>query len=390
MKKITANTLDSALTEAAKHFNCSITQIEYEVLQNPSNGIFGLWKKEAVIIATKKDGVDSVAIQDGGQTLKSQSSNNVLKNAEAENMQEDTINEAFNEKETIEKRQEQDINSKNAKQNGNENISQTYNNILSNEEEPVEIESGEDFKDDKTNDENNENINGGNINSNNINNLDNANHEITSAQMQGQNSVRNKKSQYNFDSFFYDTDSISYQDSMKQEFRPTKNIESACKEVQGELAELLRFLPLELSRIQVEPYDNHTIFILIDGLDAALLIGQKGYRYKSLSYLLFNWINTCYGYNVRLEIAQFLKNQEDMMRTYLEPIIETAKMQGKAQTKPLDGVLTHIALKMLREALPNKYIVFRENADGEKYISISEFLSRTRSNINGFGNLPKY
>ena len=80
------------------------------------------------------------------------------------------------------------------------------------------------------------------------------------------------------------------------------------------------------------------------------------------------------------------------MRAYLGPIIENAKVNGKAQTKPLDGVLTHIALKMLRNALPNKYIVFRENADGEKYISISEFISNNnmRNNIHGFGNLPKY
>ncbi|MWV61770.1 protein jag [Helicobacter saguini] len=184
-------------------------------------------------------------------------------------------------------------------------------------------------------------------------------------------------------------------DSKEQEFDLEK-MESDCKEIQAELKELLKFLPLDLSKVQVRVHDEHTLFILIDGLDAALLIGQKGYRYKSLSYLLFNWINAKYGYSVRLEIAQFLKNQEEMMHAYLQPIIETAKAEGKAQTKPLDGILTHIALKILREALPNKYIVFRDTPEGEKYITINDFLNAgmPRNSVNiGLPNIhgfPKY
>ena len=126
-------------------------------------------------------------------------------------------------------------------------------------------------------------------------------------------SIPHKKSidervQGDFDSTFYDKDSnVAWQDSTQSNAKQKKDIESICKEVQDELTELLSCLPLKLNKIHVEPYDDHTLFILIDGLDAALLIGQKGYRYKSLSYLLFNWIHTCYGLGVRLEIAQFLK-----------------------------------------------------------------------------------
>ena len=76
---------------------------------------------------------------------------------------------------------------------------------------------------------------------------------------------------------------------------------------------------------------------------------------------------------VRLEIAEFLKNQEEMIANYLIPTIENIKTYGKAQTKPLDGVLAHIAIHQLMEQFPNKYIFFRLNQDGERYIIINEF-----------------
>ena len=116
---------------------------------------------------------------------------------------------------------------------------------------------------------------------------------------------------------------------------------------------MLASLPIEIDTVEVSPYDGHYVFILLDGPDAALLIGQKGYRYKSLSYLLFNWINNCYGYGVRLEIAQFLKNQEELIRIYLAPIIQTAKEEGSAQTKNLannpNDMLAHLALRLLEK-----------------------------------------
>ena len=38
--------IEEALREASKHFECSITQIEYEIVQNNTNGFLGLFKKE--------------------------------------------------------------------------------------------------------------------------------------------------------------------------------------------------------------------------------------------------------------------------------------------------------------------------------------------------------
>lgn len=152
-----------------------------------------------------------------------------------------------------------------------------------------------------------------------------------------------------------------------------KNIAIIAGTIQKELEELLSLLPYSIHTILVEPYDENTLYIKLDGEDSALLIGKEGYRYKAISYLLFNWINHKYGLMIKLEIAEFLKNQEEMITNYLLPIIDTIKLTGKAQTKPLDGVLAHIAITQLREQFPNKYIAFRLTHDGQRYIIINEF-----------------
>ncbi len=376
MKKISANTLEAALLEASQYFNCSLTQIEYEILQNPSNGIFGFCKKEAIIVANKKQATQTEATNTHIDTTQHKPMEQVHEYTQAKiDTPSNTIHDNYtpavdpNIKDTQHTYNHTEV----AKSTYGDNYKQnTFTNTMQVEsQEHRETTALSHVK---------------------IAQQDSMQKNVKTHDWQS--SSIDEKVRSDFDTSFYDKDSdIPWQDSPKTTLQHTKSIESTCQEVQAELTELLQCLPLELNKIQVTPHDEHTIFILIDGLDAALLIGQKGYRYKSLSYLLFNWINTCYGYGVRLEIAQFLKNQEEMMRAYLEPIIESAKIHGKAQTKPLDGVLTHIALKMLRDALPNKYIVFRETAEGEKYITISEFLNtfnNVRNNIHGFGNLPKY
>src|SRR5574344_571933 len=120
-------------------------------------------------------------------------------------------------------------------------------------------------------------------------------------------------------------------------------------------------------------YDDETIFIEFLGEDSALLIGKEGYRYKALSYILFNWINDKFGLMLRLEVAEFLKNQEAAICLYLEPVIEIIKEKGSFKTKPLDGILVHIALKRLREEFPLKYVAVKTNVKGEKYVLVNEY-----------------
>ena len=150
------------------------------------------------------------------------------------------------------------------------------------------------------------------------------------------------------------------------------DIEKAILEVKAGLGALFKTGCFAIDRIEVSKFDDETIDIIIDGADAALLIGKEGYRYKALSYMLHNWIYPKYGYYIRLEIAQFLKNQEEMISVYLKDVIEKAKANGKAQTKPLDGVLVKIALEQLREAFPDKYVGVRSSRHG-KFVIVNEY-----------------
>ena len=76
---------------------------------------------------------------------------------------------------------------------------------------------------------------------------------------------------------------------------------------------------------------------------------------------------------LRLEIAEFLQNQEESIGRYLINVYETIDRDGRAQTKILDGVLVQIALKELRAKYPQKYVVIRSTRDGLKYIIINDY-----------------
>ena len=150
------------------------------------------------------------------------------------------------------------------------------------------------------------------------------------------------------------------------------SLDNILLEIRAGLDRLLKASSFDIDIVELSIYDSDTIYIKLDGGDAALMIGNEGYRYKALSYLLFNWINARYNKGIRLEIAEFLKNQESGMSLYLSTIIERVELIGKAQTKPLDGVLVKIALEQLRQRFPDKYVGIK-NSDEGKFIVINDF-----------------
>ena len=151
------------------------------------------------------------------------------------------------------------------------------------------------------------------------------------------------------------------------------DIDDVAREVKREINTLFSKTCFELNEIDVTVYDDNTLMIDFNGADAALLIGKEGYRYKALSYMIFNWINAKYGYQLRLEIAEFLKNQEESITRYLVGVCENIDRDGKAQTKILDGVLVQIALKQLRDQYPDKYVAIRSTREGAKFIIINGY-----------------
>ena len=55
MKKFESNCLEKVYELATAEFNCSITELEIEVIQQPSKGFLGFGKKNAIIEVCYKD-----------------------------------------------------------------------------------------------------------------------------------------------------------------------------------------------------------------------------------------------------------------------------------------------------------------------------------------------
>jgi len=165
----------------------------------------------------------------------------------------------------------------------------------------------------------------------------------------------------------------SFVSDQEENIKEDSNLIEISQKVKKEINELFQSICFKIDEIEVSVYDENTLQIDLKGEDAALLIGKEGYRYKALSYMIFNWLNTKYHLGLRLEIAEFLKNQEEAVQRYLLSVYESIDKDGHAQTKILDGVLVQIALKELREKYPEKYVVIRSTRDGFKYILVNDY-----------------
>jgi spoIIIJ-associated protein len=286
MIKIESLTLEEAYKNAASSLECSVTQLNIEVIQYPSKGILGLFKKTAIIVATKKH--EEPVKTPPAITPQIKSTQKQTQKVESQTKVSPTVTSAPS--------------------------------VLNDTIMPESFVSMQDEDDD------------------------------------------------NYYEPVYADD--SYDDDFEEEAPSMDEIALAIKE---EVNALFKTICFDIQEIEVRAYDATTLLIEFKGEDAALLIGKEGYRYKALSYMLFNWINTKYQVGLRLEIAEFLKNQEEAVSRYLENVKEIVTKDGRAQTKILDGVLVQIALKELREIYPDKYVAIRSTKDGLKYIIINDY-----------------
>ena len=155
---------------------------------------------------------------------------------------------------------------------------------------------------------------------------------------------------------------------------PTKFVDGdTIQDIETKINDLFAHSCYDIDKIKVSLIEDNVVFIEFSGKDSALLIGKEGYRYKALSYILFNWLNKVYGLTLKLEVAEFLQSQELAIEKYLEPIIENVHRNGSGKTKPLDGILVHIALTKLRDVFPNKYVAIKTNQRGDKFVIINEY-----------------
>ena len=322
MIKIEAVTLEAAYKDAASKLECSVTELNIEVIQVPSKGLFGLFKKPAVIVAVRET---------SSQTL-----SRGLKEEKKLSTHEKTNSKTNDRSEENEFHKTSDNRLKQEDKLLNDTASKTV--------EKVQASKNVDLKE--------------NLERHELNDTIMPNSFVS---IQDEDDARDVE----VDNYLAD-----YEDE-----ESAHDMTQIANSVEIEINELFDLTCFEIDAIEVSPYDENTLLVEFKGKDAALLIGKEGYRYKALSYMLFNWINTKYQVQLRLEIAEFLKNQEESISKYLVGVCENIDRDGRAQTKILDGVLIQIALNELRERYPDKYIVIRSTRDGLKYIIINDYHS---------------
>ncbi len=341
MVKIEAESLESAYSLAASKLSCSITQLNIEVIQAPSGGILGFFKKKAIIVATSNAPVnvevkpEPVAAPEPAKTPEAKEEETAAPK-EAVQKQERTEKELAY-RQTSKRRPKPQPKSKPSRNDiilpasfvTDQEDDYDGSDIYDDEDETIYV--GEETEIcDKSHDEI---------------------HELL------ENSSRAVRNSHAVDNFF------------EESCRPSE----VAAEIKEKIDALFKHACFDIDEINVCEHDDKTVLVEFSGKDAALLIGKEGYRYKALSYMLYNWINATYQLQLRLEIAEFLKNQEEMICKYLEGVYENINRDGRAQTKILDGVLVQIALRELRASYPDKYVAIRSTRDGAKFIIINSF-----------------
>lgn len=349
MVRIEAETLEGAYSQAAKKLSCSITQLNIEVIQVPKSGLFGMFKKQAIIVAAcktvetepktkpeyerKAEPLAKLEVVVKSEPLKRAPQIKVEPKAKSE-----PLRVSKNEKPKPQVAKEL----KRAHPSHSEIIMPASfvtdqeeddydgSDIYADEDEEVYI--GEETE------------------------ISDASHDEIHKQLVSTYSS-SATSKQAIDNFFEESCTPS----------------EVAAEIQDKVDLLFKNICFDIDAIKVCQYDEKTILIEFTGKDAALLIGKEGYRYKALSYMLYNWINATYQLQLRLEIAEFLKNQEEMICKYLEAVYANIDRDGRAQTKILDGVLVQIALRELRTAYPDKYVAIRSTRDGAKFIIVNSF-----------------
>ena len=298
MLKIESKTLEIAYSEAAQQLECSVTELQVEIVQHPSSGFLGLFAKQAIIVALRKERAEEAPVP-----LKEKEVEPVAEKREEELLPQEVEAAVETPKKKSTKPQKRVLNE----------------TIL-----PTSFVTDQDDEDE-------------------------------------QNDYIEDAIEGMFDD---DDDEETFTD-----------IDDIAAEVKEQINTLFSKTCFELNEINVIVYDDNTLMLDFNGNDAALLIGKEGYRYKALSYMIFNWINAKYGFQLRLEIAEFLKNQEESITRYLVGVCESIDRDGKSQTKILDGVLVQIALKQLRDQYPDKYVAIRSTRDGSKFIIVNGYNS---------------
>lgn len=380
--RIEAANLQEAFQKAAQELNCSVTELDIKILQNPSAGFLGFFKKTAIIEAVKEGAVSKEVKkthQNGREN--GQKENGAEKKKEfkkKENLSEEQNhrndkkknhkNRHENHKNQAAKSNDSALNASKLEESQPQAKAQSKEKEAHKKEQPKK-ESGKSILDHSIIDTFNKNdFYDSEEKAGSSENLDS---QAVGSEANLKQVAPNLAKKENSD-----TRQTRAQSAQKQkEQKPKADIDKALPEIKQGVEKLFGGNFFAIDKIDVRKFDDETVLVELDGEDAALLIGKEGYRYKAISYLLYNWISSKYGLAVRLEIAQFLQNQEAAIEQYLKGVFERVEETGKAKTKPLDGVLVKIALEKLREKFPDKYVSVKSSGDGQ-FVVVNDFIKK--------------
>ena len=373
--RIEAENLQEAFKKAAEELNCSVTELDIKILQNPSAGFLGFFKKTAIIEAVKEGAHKEV--KKAHQTARKENVNEKKREfkkkeslAEEQSCQDDK-DKKKNHKNRHEHHKSQTIKQNETSVADEPKFTEPHAELQVNEphkKERPKKESGKNILDHSIIDTFNKNdFYEGEDKAGSSENLDSLASGDETNLTQSAPSLTKKEKQ--------DSRADRGLAQKQKEQKPKADIDKALPEIKQGVEKLFGGNFFTIDKIDVRKFDDDTVIVELDGEDAALLIGKEGYRYKAISYLLYNWIGSKYGLSVRLEIAQFLQNQEAAIEQYLKSVIERVEETGKAKTKHLDGVLVKIALEKLREKFPDKYVGIKSNSDGQ-YVVVNDFIKK--------------
>ena len=358
--KIEANTLQEAFQKAAEQLNCSVTELDIKVLQHPSSGFFGFFKKTAIIEANLEN-------QSKPQHKPKNDRNFAKKSDESEPVKEEkkqSKKHDHNDKKRNPKKHKDEKNEAKSEQKEHKNEKQNLSEKNSALAKDAFAEKGEKEAEEP-----------GYV----IKRLDEPKEAKESKEQREPKEPQASKNILDTSIIenFNQTDEESAPQALPKEKKEKVVIDfdKILPEIKEGMTRLFKASCFEIDKVEVSKFNDETVLIELDGADAALLIGKEGYRYKAISYMLYNWLNSKYNLAIRLEIAQFLQNQEAMMDQYLNGVIERVQNSGRAQTKPLDGVLVKIALEKLREKFPDKYVGIKSGNDG-KFVVVNDFFKK--------------
>ena len=379
--RIEAENLQEAFQKAAQELNCSVTELDIKILQNPSAGFLGFFKKTAIIEVVKEGAHKEAKKAPQAARENAHKENGGEKKKEfkkKENSGEEQNHRS--EKKKNHKNRHEHHKSQTIKQNETSVADEPKVEEAQSQKEPQAKEKEQHKKEQPKKDSSKNILDHSIIDTFNKNDFYEGDEKTAAGENLG---LQASIGDVNLTQAVPNLAKKEKQDSradraqaQKQKDQKLKaDIDKVLPEIKQGVEKLFGGNFFTINKIDVRKFDDETVIVELDGEDAALLIGKEGYRYKAISYLLYNWISSKYGLAVRLEIAQFLQNQEAAIDQYLKGIIERVEETGKAKTKSLDGVLVKIALEKLREKFPDKYVSVKSNSDGQ-FVVVNDFIKK--------------